>query len=336
MEQELDKLNARTSALEQANKTFTITHNTTKELRGHRNKVISIAWSNKGKLASGSSDHTAKVWNISNTSRTTREVEFQGHTGVVNQVQFDPTNGNTLATASVDKSVRLWDVRVSGANKCLHKIPTVGENINLAWRPDGVHLVVGNKEDTISIIDVRTHKILKSVKYKHLVNELKWDKTGQLLVMTTGNGNIEVFDYDVERITANSSQTWQRVRPIPAHTRDVFCIDFDPLGRYFAVGSEDSIVSLWSLPEFIPVRSISSFEEPIKNVSFSFDGQYLAYASKEMIDIALVESCESVHKIKSNENENSQVYSLAWSATDLLLAYTKEDRIQIFGYPSDK
>jgi THO complex subunit 3 len=240
-----------------------------------------------------------------------------------------------LATASSDKSVRLWDIRSTSTNKQLHKIPTVGENINLAWRHDGMHLVVGNKDDTVSIIDVRTHKVIKNVKYKHYVNELKWDLTGKFLLMTTGEGHVEVYDYEVDQIIGNVSQTMQRVRRIQAHSRDVFCIDFDPTGKYFAVGSEDAVVSLWSVPEFVPVRGISRHDEPIKMLSFSHDGQFLAYGSREWIDISHVETGEQVHILKTNDQE-VQVYSLCWHPSEHLLAYTKENNILIYGYSAEK
>ncbi len=273
------------------------------------------------------------MWNVSGASRT-REVDLVGHTSVVNIVQFDPTNPNTLATASTDKTVRLWDLRT---NKCTRKIATSGENINLSWRPDGVHLVVSNKEDTVSIIDNRNHKIIKSVKYKHMINEIKWDKTGRMLFMTTGNGTIEVYDYDTDRITVNTSQAWQRLRCIQAHARDVYCIDFDSTGKYFAAGSDDAVVSLWSLPDFIPIRAISRYDEPVKTLSFSHDGQFISHASKDVIDIAHVETGEQIHAIKTgNEQQETQVYSVAWHPTEHLLAYSKDDRINLFGFASEK
>ena len=39
--------------------------------------------------------------------------EYRGHTGVIEQVAWHPTQPFILATASVDKSVRFWDLRSS-------------------------------------------------------------------------------------------------------------------------------------------------------------------------------------------------------------------------------
>jgi THO complex subunit 3 len=38
-------------------------------------------------------------------------LELKGHTGAVEHVAWNPKNSENLATASVDKSIKLWDAR---------------------------------------------------------------------------------------------------------------------------------------------------------------------------------------------------------------------------------
>ncbi len=45
-----------------------------------------------------------------------------------------------LATASADKTVRLWDTR---SKEEVGKVATPGANINVAWHPDGRSIAVG-------------------------------------------------------------------------------------------------------------------------------------------------------------------------------------------------
>ena len=47
---------------------------------------------------------------------------------------WHPTHPDLLATASGDKTVRLWDSRSA---KCVATVQTKGENINIDWSPDG-------------------------------------------------------------------------------------------------------------------------------------------------------------------------------------------------------
>lgn len=73
-------------------------------------------WSIDGKrLASGSSDHTARIY--TSIERTTRldAMELRGHTSSVFQLCWDPQDAERLATGSTDHTVRLWDVRSTHA-----------------------------------------------------------------------------------------------------------------------------------------------------------------------------------------------------------------------------
>ena len=55
------------------------------------------------------------------------------------------------------------------ASKCSHIINTGGENINVAWSPDGHSVGVGNKEDVVTIIDIRKIKIDKKSQFPYEV-----------------------------------------------------------------------------------------------------------------------------------------------------------------------
>ncbi len=76
----------------------------------HTAAVLSLAWSQDNtKLASGSADTTAKVWDA-----VTEHVEHVlPHSGAVNGIAWEPTNTGRLATASADGSVYIWDVNSS-------------------------------------------------------------------------------------------------------------------------------------------------------------------------------------------------------------------------------
>jgi len=64
-------------------------------------------------------------------------------------LRWHPTDSHIFSTTGADGSVRLWDTRTS--NKSIGLMQGKGENINLAWSPDGNTLAVGNKEDLVCL-----------------------------------------------------------------------------------------------------------------------------------------------------------------------------------------
>ena len=164
----------------------------TREYSSHSHKVHSVDWNSDGKrLASGSFDRTVCIFNLG-SDRLNKETTYRGHGDSVDQLRWHPLHPDLLATASGDKTVRIWDSRTS---KCITNISTKGENININWSPDGKTIAVGNKEDLVTFIDVKAQKIKREEQFRFEVNEISWNKENDLFFLTNGQGCIHVHSY---------------------------------------------------------------------------------------------------------------------------------------------
>ena len=156
----------------------------TKEYNSHKKRVYSVDWNASGsKLGSASADSSIRIWNL-DSSGLDKNLELKGHSDVVDQISWHPENDNILGSASSDKTFRIWDIRSAKQNIKIEK--TKDGNLNLAWSPDGNVLAVGNKQNIITFFDYRTNLILKSLKFDVEVNEIAYDPTGSVLMVTTG------------------------------------------------------------------------------------------------------------------------------------------------------
>jgi len=143
------------------------------------------------------------------------------------------------------------------------------------------------------------------------VNEITWSNNGDLFFITTGSGTVEVFNFP--QLTEKTV--------LPAHTANCYCIEMDPKGRYFALGSADSIVSLWDINELICIRTFTQIESPVRTLSFTYDGNFIASGVEDnFIEISHVDTGETVHKISCDGAMNS----LAWHPKAFLLAYASD------------
>ncbi|MGH3909143.1 MAG: WD40 repeat domain-containing protein [Pseudonocardiaceae bacterium] len=118
-------------------------------LTGHTNTVFAVAFSpDRRTLATSSTDHTARLWNLPLTSLT-------GHTGTVESVTFSP-DGRTLASGGFDGSVRLWNVADPASPTPLGQ-PLTGHTDYVrpvAFGPDGRTLASGSGDGSVRLWDV--------------------------------------------------------------------------------------------------------------------------------------------------------------------------------------
>ncbi|ELT93565.1 hypothetical protein CAPTEDRAFT_180662 [Capitella teleta] len=302
-----------------------------REYDAHFSKVHSVAWNCDGtRLASGSYDKTAVSFTL-DRDRLSKDHTFRGHGDSVDQLCWHPKHPDLFVTASGDKTVQIWDAR---SRKSAASVATKGENINICWSPDGRTIAVGNKEDLVSFIDVKAHKVRTEEQFKFEVNEISWNKAGDLFFLTSGQGVLHILSYpDIKP-----------VYQVNAHPANLICIEFDPTGRHFAVGGADALVSLWDLTEMVCMRTFSRLDWPIRTLSFSHDGQVLASASEDLvIDIASVETGERITEV----SVESPTFTVAWHPKSYLLAFACDDKdkydrdrdrgtIKLFGLPNDK
>lgn len=89
--------------------------------QGHFNAVFDIAWMPYHlKLVSASGDHTARLWDVSE-SKLLSIREFCGHTRSVKVVTFRKNDCSTFATGGRDGAVLIWDLRSSTNGDVIQK-----------------------------------------------------------------------------------------------------------------------------------------------------------------------------------------------------------------------
>ncbi len=112
----------------------------------HKLSISALAFSSDGKrLASGSLDKTARVWNIAERKATAK---FDEHEASILSIAFHP-NGRNVVSGSPDKTVRQWDADTGKLIQMLGSFK--GEVYAIAFAPNGQSLAVVGQDGLMRV-----------------------------------------------------------------------------------------------------------------------------------------------------------------------------------------
>lgn len=107
-------------------------------------------------MASGSYDHTARIWAVTPGNSTCLLV--LSHPDVVSAIAWSP-DGQILATANYDGIIRLW---CSKQGQCLQEFRGhTNQLLALTFSPDGTQLVSSSEDENIRIWHIQTGECLQ-------------------------------------------------------------------------------------------------------------------------------------------------------------------------------
>ncbi|HEY9607708.1 MAG TPA: NB-ARC domain-containing protein [Allocoleopsis sp.] len=321
-----------------------------KLLQGYSDRVFSLAFSPDGcLLATGSEDRLVRVWDV----KTGQLLKIlSGHTDEVRSVAFSPqgyigkqsiqsppelgdlggkknlcvhrslsrreTNRQNptrhlLASASYDRTVRLWDINTG---ECLKTLEGHADWVwSVAFSPDGKTLASSSSDRTVKLWSVSSGKCLRSLQgHSQQIRTVAFSPDGKTLASGSDDCSVRLWNY----------QTGEALRVLPGHTSWISSIAFSPDDCLLASGSEDQSVRLWETRTNLCLKTLQGHSNGVWSVAFSPQGTRLASGSQDGV-IRFWDS-QTGTCTGGFQGHSSWIWSVTFSPDGRILASSSEDR----------
>jgi WD40 repeat protein len=240
-------------------------------------------------------------------------VVLRGHEDVVLRIAWSP-DGERLATASGDGTVRIWDADRGSELAVLRGHDDWVRAV--MWSPDGRRLVTASGDGTVRIWDADRGSELGVLRgHDDEVWGVAWSPDGQRLATASRDGTARIWMAD------NSSSELTVLRREGAEVRGVA---WSPDGQRLATGSYDRTARIWDIGsgrELVVLRGHNGW---VQGVAWSPDGRRLATASRDRT--SRIWDVESGSELAVLYGHDAEVREVAWSPDGRRLATASIDR----------
>ncbi|GAB4846482.1 hypothetical protein Ancab_025487 [Ancistrocladus abbreviatus] len=188
---------------------------------------------------------------------------FEWGTSTIVSVRFNPGEPNVLATSGSDRSIALYDLRLSSPAR---KIIMMTKTNSIAWNPmEPMNFTAANEDCNCYSYDARKLSEAKCVHKDHVsaVMDIDYSPTGREFVTGSYDRAVRIYPYN----GGHSREIYHTKR-----MQRVFCVKFSCDASYIISGSDDTNLRLWKakaseqLGVLLPrERKKHEYHEAVKN-----------------------------------------------------------------------
>ncbi len=247
-------------------------------LNARTRAVERAAWNPDGTLLlTTGDDRVARIWNIAPVLATnapvvltaTHSIALAGHTDAILAATFSP-DGNRVATASADKTARVWNVKTKSESRVLAG-HTAGV-LDIAWSPDGKRVVTASEDGTARTWNPDTGAQLALLSgHPGAVLRAAWSPDGKTIA-TVGK------DRAARLWNANNGAL---LDTLTGHDDWIAQIAWNRAGTRLATASKDYTARVWNPDSRTKLIALSGHTTRVSSAQWNGDGTQISTTSDD-------------------------------------------------------
>jgi len=232
-------------------------------------------------IMSASDDMSIKLWDWDN--QWENSIIFEGHTHYVMQIAINPKDNNCFATASLDRSVKVWGLNSSVPHFQLEGHERGVNCVSYYAGGERPFLVSGADDNLVKIWDYQTKTCIATLE-GHSANISAVMFHPQLPIILSGSedGSIKIWHSNTYRLETTLHYGMERVWAMAAmQSSNKVAIGFDEGTIMIKLGQEEPIVSMDSSGKVVWAKNHEIQFTRVRGKAAN-DGEQLQLASDDL------------------------------------------------------
>lgn len=261
------------------------THEKVTAFEGHPDYIRSIAVHATGPyVLTGSDDMTIKLWDWERNWRLVQT--FEGHTHFVMDLCFNPKDSNSFASASLDRTVKVWTLGSATANFTLTAHEKGVNAVDYYHGADKPYLVTTSDDKTVRIWDYLSKSCVQTLSgHTSNVSFAVFHPSLPLIISGSEDGSVKLWHANTYRLESTLDYGLERVWCMACRksSHDI-ALGYDEGAVVVKLGKEDPCVSMDQSGKIVFARNAEILGANIATASESelIDGERVRLTTREL------------------------------------------------------